>query len=52
MFSSGARDWNEIIHPRSMVSFLSQVFGLDRSSVIISISTVPRELLVRNGVKP
>jgi len=51
IYSSGACEWNELMHPRSIIELLSSILDVDPKNIALSISSVPREILLRNGVK-
>lgn len=52
IFSSHARDWNQLIHPRSLIEFLYTLVSIDRRYLAYSISGLCAELLSKNGVRP
>ncbi|WFO76046.1 RNase P subunit p30 [Desulfurococcaceae archaeon MEX13E-LK6-19] len=51
VFSSHARDWNQLIHPRSLVELLHTLTGIERKHLVYSISGLCVELLSKNGVR-
>ncbi len=51
IYSSSASEWNELIHPRGIVSLIKTLFEIDYRHVLLSISDIPRKILVGNGVR-
>ncbi len=51
VFSSHARDWNQLIHPRSLVELLHTLTNIDRKYLAYSLSGLCVELLSKNGVR-
>lgn len=49
--SSGANAWHEVFEPRSIVHYLSNLFGAPRGLVLLSLTSYPKEILVKNGFK-
>ncbi|MEM4432379.1 MAG: hypothetical protein QXT03_01040 [Desulfurococcaceae archaeon] len=47
--SSGASAWNEAVHPKSAINFLSQLINVPPEVSIQYISVYPRDILVRKG---
>ncbi len=50
IISSSASKWNEIMIPRSIITYMALSFGMSREELIASLTTYPREILVKNGV--
>lgn len=48
--SSGASSWSELVDPRSAISLLSILFGVDKRRALSFLTTYPREILVYSGV--
>ena len=51
IYSSSATSWNEILHPKAIVSIVKTLAGVNGKSVLLSITDYPRALLLRNGVR-
>ncbi len=51
VFSSKAIDWSELYYPKSIALLLSQLLSLELEAVMSGFTTIPREILVRKGVK-
>ncbi len=51
IYSSCARDWNKLVHPKGVVSLIKTLISIDYRNVLLSLSDIPREVLVRNGVR-
>ncbi|MCX8199450.1 MAG: hypothetical protein N3E36_05425 [Sulfolobales archaeon] len=51
VFSSKASDWSELYYPKSIALLLSQMLSLEPVVMLSGFTTIPREILVRKGVK-
>ncbi len=51
VFSSKASDWSELYYPKSIALLLSQMLSLEPGALLSGFTTIPREILVRKGVK-
>ncbi|MEM1532921.1 MAG: hypothetical protein QXS06_00830 [Desulfurococcaceae archaeon] len=51
VFSSKASDWSELYYPKSIAFLLSQVLSLKPGDLLSGFTTIPREILVKKGVK-
>ncbi|MCS7128404.1 MAG: hypothetical protein RMI83_03925 [Desulfurococcaceae archaeon] len=51
VFSSKASDWSELYYPKSIALLLSQMLSLEPVVMLSGFITIPREILVRKGVK-
>lgn len=47
--SSGASKWNEVIHPKSAIEFLSSLLNIPPIISNLYVSVYPRDVLVRKG---
>lgn len=47
--SSGASEWYEAIHPRSIIDFLSRLLNVPPIVSTLYVTVYPREVLVRKG---
>lgn len=48
--SSGASSWNEAIHPRSIIDFLTRLLNVPPMLSTMSVTAHPRDILVRKKV--
>lgn len=51
VYSSHAKSWNELIHPRSIVGLINSLLGVDKKLIVYSISSFIVEFLAKNGVR-
>lgn len=49
--SSGASAWNEVFEPRSIVYYISNLFGVIQDYALLSITSYPKEILIKNGFR-
>ena len=51
IYSSGASRWNELIHPKGISALLSTLVDVPKASIVYGLSSIPLEILTKNGVR-